>query len=238
MSHLIWRNTVLAFLGLLLSVYPHADCGEEQTAILALGANENGDQSGLADLLAKIEKSRPKDVGKMNDGAIVRIVVPAHLARDSNLLLLSGLSQLRELTLRFVSAEIALSSNGVSALRQIRNLECIKIECGGQLPAGVLQGICQIPSLRELTLGRATPVADEYACLTNATNLIELSILDAPRFGDKDLETLIRLPFLRKITLVNTAVSVNWPNIISSMPSLREMTVQQSEISLTWRRIW
>ena len=190
------------------------------------------------EFLSSLSNRHPAAVTRTPDGRVCGLFIFSELATQPSLRALRTLPDLTSLTFRLRPENDPLNPVALHELASLTNLQSLRIECARSLAPGVFVEICRLSRLRTLEIARPVPPASEYPCITNLTELRELAMLEAPNFGDKELNLLVALPKLRTLRLFDTAVSSNWLAIVRSFPALVEakvVTADRREI-VTWTR--
>jgi hypothetical protein len=190
-------------------------------------------------LLSAIEQELPANVRRQQDGSVSFVELPFRFVTDETLAMLSRMRSLRELRLRFSSKNNQLTSRGISDLGRLPHLENLALMCPRSLHAGLLSAVAKLQALTSLTLNRADSSPLEYSSLTNMVQLQELTIIEAPNFGDKEVLYVLGLPNLRRLVLAETSVTDAWLTVARSSRSLTNVIVSPrrgSEV-VEWSRM-
>lgn len=197
-------------------------------------------------LFEMIERKSPRSVQRNIQGDVIGLTLPFHFVNDTNLVLISESSELRELRLHFTAKDYGnLSVNGFNQLHRVPHLTKLYIGCPRSIPEEYFASICALTNLRALTLQFVQPAVNAYFHpLTNLAGLEELTLRGFDNFGDAQLRQLSVMHRLRQLELAETSVSIDWLNIIRTFPALTNIVVSRkaSDSStggiekLTWSR--
>jgi hypothetical protein len=102
----------------------------------------------------------------------------------------------------------------------------LRLSCLGQMHRGVLEEICRLQQLREVSLTAACPEIREYSALSNLTALSSLSISYCPSFDDTAMAVLPSLLSLGKVELKWNGLTERGTNVLNRLPLLTNAVIR------------
>jgi hypothetical protein len=150
------------------------------------------------DLIEQIKHQNTNAVVYNNDGSVVSLNFfgDYHFQSGKNLKLISGLSSVKEITLR----GYFLTEDGVSALQRMTNLATLRV-CGKNRTNDDFWAICRLNQLQGLDLIFMPFRPADLPYLARMTNLEELKLSSVQLLGSNVLPALTNLVRLKKLRL-------------------------------------
>jgi hypothetical protein len=181
---------------------------------------EEAPQAEVGAFLARIAAGNLVDVVRDSNSTVISIRLRQKDATDENLRLVSLIPTVRELVIQGRPAQGGLTTNGIRYLSRLTNLVTMRVCCMGFMGRGVLEEICKLRQLREVSLSAACAATHEYFMLSNLTRVSSLHISYCTNYSDAELIAIRQLPNLRSLELKWTGVTLGATNVLTGMPSL------------------
>jgi hypothetical protein len=113
----------------------------------------------------------------------------------------------------------------LSALRELRGLHCLGPECDDSL----LQGLCELPHLRELSIRAPQITEDGVNAIARHKNLEVLKLLPGP-IGNRELELLSKLSQLRYLSIEDGLFDDHGAKSLARLENLELLEIENSQI--------